>query len=313
LSGSRNQNLRVIKMKKLLLFSCLTCFVFSSILYSLGRDDYVIKSGLFKSISQESTEKYEIVISIYSVPVFIPLHPAYKQLEKIEVYRLINELQKIYNIENVEHLSSSIMLWDGTKDQLSGLILLDETSYPLLFTPKMLAQGGLNMRIQISRPNEVMASQEPEGRLLDTEMVLSADTPYVLGFPSEGSRYFLSISFARKKGGQYEEKEYSKLIPQPDLASTPEPVHTVVPSYPPICLEKKIEGKVLLQVSINKQGQVTDIEIMSSAHPDLGQAAIEALEQWEFEPFIKKQKPVSVKFPVVIDFKLRDETGLEAQ
>lgn len=296
-------------MKKLSLFFCLTCLVLSSILYSLDRDDYVIKSGLFKSISQESTEKYEIVISIYSVPVFIPVHPAYKQLEKIEVYRLINELQKIYNIENVEHLSSGIMLWDGKKDQLSGLILLKETSYPLLFTPKMLSQDGLNMRIQISRPNEVMASQNPEGRLLDTEMIMSADTPYVLGFPSEGSRYFLSISFTQKKAGQYEDKEYSKLIPQIDLTLTPEPLHTIVPAYPPSCLEQKIEGKVLLQVSINKQGQVTDAEIMSSAHPDLDQAAAEALKQWEFEPLMKREKPVSVRFPVIIDFKLRDDSS----
>jgi TonB family protein len=261
LSGSKNQNQKVIKMKKLLLFFCFTCFILSPILYSL------------------------------------------------DIYRLINELQKIYNIENVEHLSSGIMLWDGKKDQLSGLILLDKTSYPLLFTPKMLSHDGLDMRIQVSRSNEVMASQDPEGRLLDTKMVMRADTPYVLGFPSEGARYFLSISFVRKKAGQYEEKEYSKLIPQLDLTLTPEPVHTVIPSYPPNCLEEKIEGKVLIQVNINKQGHVMDVEIMSSAHPDLDNAAAEALKQWEFHPLMKKEKPVSVKFPVIIDFKLRDETG----
>ncbi len=298
-------------MKKYWLFFYLSCFIFSSILYSFSWDDYVIKSGLFKTISQEATQNYEIVISIYSVPVFIPVHPAYKQLEKIEVYRLINELQKIYKIENVENLSSGIMLWDGKQDQLSGLILLEETSYPLLFSPKMLTQGGLNMRVQISRPGEARDSQDPENRLLDTELVMSIDTPYVLGFPSRGSRYFLSISFAVKKAGQYDEKEFSKVIPRIDTTQTPEPVRKVIPVYPPNCMEEKIEGKVLLRVSINKQGQVADVELINSTHPDMDHAAIEALKQWKFEPAMKKDKPVAVEFPVIVDFKLRHESGLK--
>ncbi len=296
-------------MRKYWLSFCLAFFLFSSVLYSLNRDDYVIKSGLFKTISREKTQNHEIVVSLYSVPVFIPVHPAYKQLEKIEVYRLINELQKIYKIENVEHLASGIMQWDGKQDHLSGLILLEETSYPLQFSPKMLAQGSLSMRVQISRPGEARDSQDPEGRLLDTEIVMSTDTPYVLGFPSEGSRYFLSISFASKKTGQYEDKEFSKVIPRVDTTQIPEPVRKVVPVYPLACIEGKIEGKVLLQISVNKQGQVTDVEIMNSTHPDMDHAAIEALKQWEFEPVMNKDKPVAVEFPVIVDFKLREESS----
>ncbi len=298
-------------MKKYLQVISLVCFAFTSILYSLGRDDYVIKSELFKSLSHESTEEYEIVVSLYSVPVFIPFHPAYKQLEKIEVYRLINELQKIYNIDDVEHLSSGIMLWDGKEDRLSGIILLKEASYPFLFTPQILSQGGLNMRVQISRPNEAMVPRAPEGRLLDTELVMNADMPYVLGFPSEGSRFFLSISFSRKRAGQYEDREYSKLIPPINLNLSPEPTHTIIPAYPETCLKQRIEGKVLLQVRIDNKGQVTDIKTLSTAHPDLEQAASEALKRWQFEPLIEKEKPVSAEFPVIIDFKLRDDSNRE--
>jgi TonB family protein len=300
-------------MRKYWLLFCLACLLFSSVLYSLSWDDYVIRSGLFKTMSQKTAQNHEIVISLYSVPVFIPVHPAYKQLEKIEVYRLINELQKIYKIENVEHLSSGIMLWDGKQDRLNGLIQIEETSYPFQFSPKMLAQGGLNMRVQIGRPGETRDSQTPESRILDTEIVMSTDTPYVLGFPSEGSRYFLSISFASKKAGQYEDKEFSKVIPQSNTTRTPEPVRTVTPVYPPNCLEEKIEGKVLLQVSIDKQGQVTDVEIINSAHPDIDHAAIEAIKQWKFEPVMKKDKPAAVEFPVIVDFKLRDESGLKKE
>jgi TonB family protein len=292
-------------MKKHFAFLGFIGLVFSVALYSNSADTFVIKSALFKTISQETGGKYEILVSMYSVPIFVPSHPTYKQLEKIELYRLINELRKIYKIESVENLSSGILLWDGNKDQVSGLIVFKETFYPLIFTPKMLAGGELNVRIQISKQHEAIASPYLGERLFDTEMVMSSDTPYVLGFPSGGSRYFLYISFTKKKPGQYEEQDYSKIMPPLDLARTPEPAHTVAPVYPPDCLKEKIEGKVLLMISIDKQGKVMNVKTMNQAHPTLRQAAMEALRQWDFEPVMKKDEPISVEFPVMVDFKLR--------
>jgi outer membrane biosynthesis protein TonB len=42
---------------------------------------------------------------------------------------------------------------------------------------------------------------------------------------------------------------------------------------------------------------------LNPAHPDLNSEAISAIEQWKFAPIMKKNKPISAKFPVIVEFK----------
>jgi len=295
-------------MKKYSQFFCLLFLVFSSVVYATDIDDFVIKSSLFKSVGQETDEESDVVISLFSVPVLVPFQPNYIQLEKINIYRLKSDLQKIYKIDNIDHIASGIMLWDGVKSQLNGIIMVKESSYPLIFYPSILDKGNLNLRVQVSLPRESSSHHIQEENLLDTEMVIRAGSPYVLGFPSDGNRYFLSVSIAKKEPGQYLEDEYSQAGPEQEILKTPTPVHKVIPTYPPTCKQENIGGKVILHVSIDKQGNVTKVDILSSAHPDLGKATTDAFKQWKFEPMIKKNKPVSIRFPVIVDFKLAPDS-----
>jgi TonB family protein len=275
----------------------------SSVVFPLDQDDFVIKSRLFKSMGKETDQESDVVISIFSVPVLIPFHPSYIQLEKISIYRLKRELQKIYKIEDIDHIASGIMLWDGRKSQVQGLVLVKEASYPMLISPSLLDEGNFNLRVQVAPPREALNNRHPEESLLDTEMVMRAGTPYVLGFPSDGNRYFLSISIVKKETGQFQEGEYSQASPEQDIPKTPTPVHKVIPAHPQTCKQDNIGGKVILQVSIDKQGNVTNVKILNSPHPDLSRAAKDAIQQWKFQPVMKKKKPISVTFPVIVDFK----------
>ena len=275
----------------------------SSVVFSINQDDFVIKTRLFKSMEQDTDEGSDVVVSIFSVPVLIPYHPSYIQLEKINIHRLKSDLQKIYKIENIDHLASGLMLWNGKKSQLNGLIMVKESSYPLFFSPSMLEEGGLNLRVQVSSPRNTSGHPRSEEDLLDTEMVMRVGTPYVLGFPSDGNKYFLAISIAKKEAGKFQEDEYSQAGPEQDIPQTPTPIHKIIPTYPPHLKQENIGGKVILQVSIDKQGNVTQVKIFNSAHPDLNRAAKSAIKQWKFEPILKKNKPVSAKFPVIVDFK----------
>jgi TonB family protein len=282
---------------------CLLIFMFSSIVFSLNQDDYVIKSRLFKSTEQDTHEISDVVVSIYSVPVLIPYHPNHVQLEKINIHRLKIDLQKIYKIENIDHLASGLMIWDGSKSSLNGIIMVKEASYPLLFSPSMLEEGSLNLRVQIAQPRDASFDSMPEKDLLDTEMVMSVDTPYVLGFPSEDNRYFLAISIAKKEAGTFHKDEYSQAGPEHDIPQTPTPTHRIIPKYPMHLKQENIGGKVILQVSIDKQGKVTKAIILHSAHPDLDYEAASAIQQWKFAPIMKKNKPISAKFPIIVEFK----------
>lgn len=297
-------------MKKYVRFVGLLILMLSSVVYAQDKDEFVIKSRLFKSIGQDMNQESDVVISIFSVPVLVPFHPNYIQLEKINIYRLKSELQKIYKID-IDHIASGIMLWDGKKSRLDGIIMVKESSYPLMFYPSVLAEGNFNLRVQVSQPRETSSHRSPEESLFDTEMVMRVGSPYVLGFPSNGNRYFLSIAIAKKESGQFLEDEYSRAGPEQEIAKTPTPVHKVIPEYPATCKQENIGGKVILDVSIDKQGIVTQVKIVNSPHPELSRSAAEALKQWKFEPIMKKKKTISAKFPVIVDFRSKSPSSEE--
>jgi TonB family protein len=55
------------------------------------------------------------------------------------------------------------------------------------------------------------------------------------------------------------------------------------PPYPEEALKKNIEGRVVLSIVVDAQGRVSDARALSGP-PELVQAAIESVRQWEFEP-----------------------------
>jgi TonB family protein len=293
-------------MRKYSALICILWFAFSSVVFAIDQDDFIIKSRLFKGTEQDTSDDSDVVVSLFSVPVLVPYHPNYIQLEKINIHRLKRDLQKIYKIENIHHLASGLMIWDGNKKSMNGIILVKESSYPLFFSPTMLEEGNLNLRVQVSRPRDASSHPRAEGDLLDTEMVMRVDTPYVLGFPSGGQKFFLAISIAKKEAGKFEKEEYSQASPDQDIPQTPMPVKKLIPIYPPQLKQEGIGGKVILEIIIDKQGRVTQVIILSSDHPQLSQSASSALEQWEFVPIMKKNKPISAKFPVIVEFKSND-------
>ena len=83
----------------------------------------------------------------------------------------------------------------------------------------------------------------------------------------------------------------------------PRKIHDVPPAYPPAAREAGIEGLVILDATIDPTGAVDDIEVLRSV-PELDQAAIEAVEQWRWEPTLVDGEPVSIQMTVTINFML---------
>lgn len=79
-------------------------------------------------------------------------------------------------------------------------------------------------------------------------------------------------------------------------------VKRVEPVWPQ--MEKvNIEGKVTLRVLLSTEGKVESIKVMSG-HPLLFQAAIDAVKQWEYKPFLLNGQPVRVDTMVEVPFSL---------
>jgi TonB family protein len=82
-------------------------------------------------------------------------------------------------------------------------------------------------------------------------------------------------------------------------------VRKVAPVYPPLARQARIQGTVVLSIVINKNGEVRDLQLVSG-HPMLSPAAIEAVKQWRYRPYISDDKPVEVETVVRVSFKMAD-------
>ncbi len=79
--------------------------------------------------------------------------------------------------------------------------------------------------------------------------------------------------------------------------------HKVEATYPQMARIAHIQGDVTLYVLINKQGHVANIKA-KSGHPILIQAALDAVRQWEYQPFLLNGEPAEVETAVVVKFRM---------
>jgi protein TonB len=82
-------------------------------------------------------------------------------------------------------------------------------------------------------------------------------------------------------------------------------VQQVRPNYPPIARQARVQGVVLLSVVIGPTGKVDSITTISGPAM-LRQAAIDAVSQWVYKPFLLNSKPVPVITEVEVNFALVD-------
>lgn len=80
-------------------------------------------------------------------------------------------------------------------------------------------------------------------------------------------------------------------------------IHDVAPTYPSEAGRARIEGKVVLLAVIAKDGTVRDVRVESGL-PVLALAAIEAVKQWRYRPYLLNGEPVEVDSQITINFAL---------
>ena len=75
--------------------------------------------------------------------------------------------------------------------------------------------------------------------------------------------------------------------------------------YPKKAMDSQTEGRVVLQFVIDKEGHVTDIQVLRSVTPELDQAAIDAVKNSpKWAPGMQDGEAVNVKYTIPIVFKL---------
>ncbi len=69
-------------------------------------------------------------------------------------------------------------------------------------------------------------------------------------------------------------------------------IRRVQPNYPPLAKQARIQGQVVLQAEISKDGTIQNLQLISG-HPMLAPAAIEAVKQWRYKPYLLNGEPVA--------------------
>jgi len=79
------------------------------------------------------------------------------------------------------------------------------------------------------------------------------------------------------------------------------------PDYPELARVARIQGRVILQAIVLKDGTVGELEILNCNRPGMGfeEAAVSAVAQWRYKPAMQGSKPVDVYFTVRVDFELQ--------
>src|SRR6202043_2707548 len=80
-------------------------------------------------------------------------------------------------------------------------------------------------------------------------------------------------------------------------------IRKVSPNYPPLARQARIQGTVVLQAQISKDGSIQNLQLISG-HPMLAPAAIEAVKQWKYKPYLLNGEPVEVETQVQVNFTL---------
>jgi protein TonB len=101
-------------------------------------------------------------------------------------------------------------------------------------------------------------------------------------------------------------------LPPPPPHPTPRPirpssvmeanlVHRVQPAYPPLARAARIQGPVVLQAVISKSGTIEKLQVLNG-HPMLVRAAIDAVQQWRYRPYLLNGEAVEVETQITVNF-----------
>ena len=80
-------------------------------------------------------------------------------------------------------------------------------------------------------------------------------------------------------------------------------VKKIAPVYPPSALQLQKQGTVELLATVSKEGAITKVKVVSGDSM-LARAAVDAVRQWKYRPFLLNAEPVQIETQITINFRL---------
>ncbi len=80
-------------------------------------------------------------------------------------------------------------------------------------------------------------------------------------------------------------------------------IKKAAPTYPANALRMHIEGPVQLLATISKTGDISAVKVLSG-DANLAHAAVDAVKQWKYKPYLLDGSPVEMQTQITVSFKL---------
>lgn len=261
--------------------------------------DIAARLKLYEGFRGESSNAAKVISSYYL-----------KQLSRedvfsdIEVSKEQKTLKRVFNLTDIKLMTQATMRLEKERNKSPFQVII-------LNGRKLLVQlsgiSGQKDRFRV----EVFEDLKTPRSLLETKIILPEKKSTVMGFEdSEGHIYFLS--FHRLEDVPTPPappgpagKPQTPPPPPKDIKDIKNPrlIRKVEAKYPEEALKVKVEGKVVIEATTNTEGDVVEAKALHG-HPLLKQAAVDAIKQWKYEPYIEKGEKKPVQFTVIVNFRL---------
>ena len=80
-------------------------------------------------------------------------------------------------------------------------------------------------------------------------------------------------------------------------------IYRVQPVYPALARQARIQGAVQLRAIISKAGTIEHLTL-ESGHPMLAGAALDAVRQWRYRPYLLNDEPIEIETEITVNFLL---------
>jgi len=81
-------------------------------------------------------------------------------------------------------------------------------------------------------------------------------------------------------------------------------IRKIIPEYPPLALQGRVEGTVILEINVDEEGNVGDVRVLKG-NPLLSAEAVRAVRQWKYSPTVLNGEPIPVISTVTVEFRLK--------
>jgi TonB family protein len=143
-------------------------------------------------------------------------------------------------------------------------------------------------------PVPVPDEQAPPEQTIKSQEEIAAATPSMSQTSDEGKQIVVAPPT---------DEDLPKFDEYVYVEELPEAITKVTPVYPDLAREASVDGTVMVQALVGKDGRVKDTRVVKSI-PMLDTSAQAAVRQWVFKPALSNNKPVAVWVVVPVKFTL---------